>query len=450
MTDATGAALGGVAHFRREPGHRRRADRDLVRSRDGRGPAVAGRRLHADGTPLRIPSDVRRVVSSRGRRDADDCADARSLAVPHEVVHVTADAVSLRTATGAVAEVFDGRLLTMTPVASRDVGEYAWQAPGAAPPAPGSRLSGEGGTPANVAGARETVEQLPPRWRRQQRPVPEPRARDPEPRRGAGVHAADQHLRRTVRPKRRRAGQCRGEVGRRSTVRIDLRLLPRSRARGARAVRSRSGAGTVPAAPSGRRDGRRPAARGSRVSTSSASRARAIARPRRGSRACRLRRSGPATSAPCRSRSSTRRQVQPFPGNRIPASRFDPTGARSRGAVSAAESARRGDEFRLVARWSAQRLAGHDEDRSSTGHTADRFSRATASSTTTRTIRSRRLRRTCQASARGRSTTRRILRSVSVRRFRTACSTSFASAGIAWRATSRQTIRASTRTPRWA
>ena len=64
--------------------------------------------------------------------------------------------MSSRTAAGAVAEVFDGRLLTMTPVASRDVGEYAWQAPGAAPPAPGSRLSGEGGTPANVAGARET------------------------------------------------------------------------------------------------------------------------------------------------------------------------------------------------------------------------------------------------------------------------------------------------------
>jgi hypothetical protein len=75
---------------------------------------------------------------------------------PHEVVHVTADAVSGRSASAAVSEVFDGQLLTMTPVASRDVGEYAWQAPGAAPPAPGSRLSGEGGTPSNVAGARET------------------------------------------------------------------------------------------------------------------------------------------------------------------------------------------------------------------------------------------------------------------------------------------------------
>jgi hypothetical protein len=75
---------------------------------------------------------------------------------PNEVVHVTADAVSAGTEAGAVAEVFEGRLLTMTPVASRDVGEYAWQAPGAVPPAPGSRLAGEGGTPANVGGARET------------------------------------------------------------------------------------------------------------------------------------------------------------------------------------------------------------------------------------------------------------------------------------------------------
>ena len=72
-----------------------------------------------------------------------------------ETVRVTADRVQVRAGSGAVGEVFDSQVLTMTPVASRDVGEYAWQAPGAAPPAPGSRLSGEGGTPVNVAGARE-------------------------------------------------------------------------------------------------------------------------------------------------------------------------------------------------------------------------------------------------------------------------------------------------------
>ena len=73
-----------------------------------------------------------------------------------ETVTVTADAASARTGATAVGEVFTGQVLMMTPVASRDVGEFAWQAPGAAPPAPGSRLSGEGGTPVNVAGARES------------------------------------------------------------------------------------------------------------------------------------------------------------------------------------------------------------------------------------------------------------------------------------------------------
>ena len=72
-----------------------------------------------------------------------------------ETVTVTADAARPGPARRAVGEVFNGQVLMMTPVASRDVGEFAWQAPGAAPPAPGSRLSGEGGTPVNVAGARE-------------------------------------------------------------------------------------------------------------------------------------------------------------------------------------------------------------------------------------------------------------------------------------------------------
>jgi hypothetical protein len=73
-----------------------------------------------------------------------------------EIVTVSADAARGRTGTAAAGEIFDGQVLLMTPVASRDVGEFTWQAPGAAPPAPGSRLSGEGGTPANVSGARET------------------------------------------------------------------------------------------------------------------------------------------------------------------------------------------------------------------------------------------------------------------------------------------------------
>lgn len=72
-----------------------------------------------------------------------------------ETVQVTAEAVRSRIGNAAMGEVFDGQVLMMTPMASRDVGEFTWQAPGAAPPAPGSRLSGEGGTPVNVSGARE-------------------------------------------------------------------------------------------------------------------------------------------------------------------------------------------------------------------------------------------------------------------------------------------------------
>ena len=70
-----------------------------------------------------------------------------------ETVTVSADAVRARAGTGAVGEVYTGQVLMMTPVASRDVGEFAWQAPGAAPPAPGSRLSGEGGTPVKIGRA---------------------------------------------------------------------------------------------------------------------------------------------------------------------------------------------------------------------------------------------------------------------------------------------------------
>jgi hypothetical protein len=168
-------------------------------------------------------------------------------------VRVTADAVSSPTSSGAVAEVFDGRLLTMTPVASRDVGEYAWQAPGAAPPAPGSRLSGEGGTPANVAGARETSNNFPSRRCRQQRPVPEPCVGDAEPRRSPGIHSPHQHLRRSVRPQRRCSGQRRRQVGERTAVRIGIRVLSRSRTRSARPFDLASQPEPVPATSSGGR-----------------------------------------------------------------------------------------------------------------------------------------------------------------------------------------------------
>ena len=147
----------------------------------------------------------------------------------------------------------------MTPVASRDVGEYAWQAPGAAPPAPGSRLSGEGGTPANVAGARETSNNF---------------LLD-------GVDNNDLYLNRVlVTPSidavqeftlltntyDAQYGRSAGaqvnvvvEVGRRPAVRLDYAYF-RDRALEARGPFDLAvGAGAVPPAPSGRRHGGRPA-----------------------------------------------------------------------------------------------------------------------------------------------------------------------------------------------
>ena len=57
----------------------------------------------------------------------------------------------------AVADIFDGRVLVMTPVQDRDFLEFAQQAPGAVPPAPGSRLSTQANTGVNVSGAREAA-----------------------------------------------------------------------------------------------------------------------------------------------------------------------------------------------------------------------------------------------------------------------------------------------------
>ena len=72
-----------------------------------------------------------------------------------EEVVVTADATMLRIGNSAVGTVFDSATLLALPSAARDVLEFAAQAPGIAPPAPGSRLSTQGNTGLNSAGARE-------------------------------------------------------------------------------------------------------------------------------------------------------------------------------------------------------------------------------------------------------------------------------------------------------
>jgi hypothetical protein len=74
-----------------------------------------------------------------------------------EQVVVEADATTLRIGTSAVGSVFDGETLLALPVAEREALEFAGQAPGMAPPAPGSRLSTQGNTGVNSGGAREAA-----------------------------------------------------------------------------------------------------------------------------------------------------------------------------------------------------------------------------------------------------------------------------------------------------
>ena len=152
-----------------------------------------------------------------------------------------------------------------------------------------------------------------------------------------------------VRTQRRRAGERRLEVGQRPHARLDVRVLPRPCARGARpaSIRrpspSRSAGVTSPAAPSAARS------RSWQASTSSASKARAIAgRHARRARA-RRRRAG----------RRLQRAAAPPSSTRSPASRSRATGFPRRGStrpacamartLPAAEPRRDDGQLRLVA-----------------------------------------------------------------------------------------------------
>jgi hypothetical protein len=74
-----------------------------------------------------------------------------------ERVVVEADATTLRIGNSAVGAVFDGETLLALPAAEREALQFASQAPGMAPPAPGSRLSTQGNTGVNSAGSREAA-----------------------------------------------------------------------------------------------------------------------------------------------------------------------------------------------------------------------------------------------------------------------------------------------------
>jgi hypothetical protein len=74
-----------------------------------------------------------------------------------EQVVVNADATTLRTGNSAVGAVFDAHTLETLPSSEREALAYATQAPGMATAAPGSRLSTQGNTGVNSAGAREAA-----------------------------------------------------------------------------------------------------------------------------------------------------------------------------------------------------------------------------------------------------------------------------------------------------
>ncbi len=77
-------------------------------------------------------------------------------AVTEQVV-ISADLTTLRAGTGTVGEVFDNETLVTLPVTERDVIQFTFQAPGVAPPAPGSRLSTQGNIGLNNNGSREAA-----------------------------------------------------------------------------------------------------------------------------------------------------------------------------------------------------------------------------------------------------------------------------------------------------
>ncbi len=74
-----------------------------------------------------------------------------------ESVIVSADAGRLRAGGSTLGESFEGRLLVMMPVENRDFLQFTYQSPGAATPAPGSRLSTQANAGVNASGAREAA-----------------------------------------------------------------------------------------------------------------------------------------------------------------------------------------------------------------------------------------------------------------------------------------------------
>ena len=105
-----------------------------------------------DGFKTAVLRDVRIEAASRGT--------VVLVMAPGDIteqVIVAADATTVRIGSGTVGTVFDSDTLQALPVSEREALAFALQAPGVAPPAPGSRLSTQGNTGVNGGGAREAA-----------------------------------------------------------------------------------------------------------------------------------------------------------------------------------------------------------------------------------------------------------------------------------------------------
>ena len=99
-----------------------------------------------------VVKDLRLEAGGKGNLDLVLIAGAFE-----ESVIVSADAGRLRAGGSTIGESFEGRLLVMMPVENRDFLQFTYQSPGAATPAPGSRLSTQANVGVNASGAREAA-----------------------------------------------------------------------------------------------------------------------------------------------------------------------------------------------------------------------------------------------------------------------------------------------------
>ncbi|HEU4893826.1 MAG TPA: TonB-dependent receptor [Vicinamibacterales bacterium] len=104
-----------------------------------------------DGFKTEVVRNVRLDAAARGR-----IALVFEPGPYTEEVAVEANTFALQMGNSAVGARFDSDTLLTLPVPEREVLEFATQAAGIAPPAPGSRLSTQGNTGVNSAGARES------------------------------------------------------------------------------------------------------------------------------------------------------------------------------------------------------------------------------------------------------------------------------------------------------